>query len=856
MRREILLCGLIIFLICSLAAFAADEGLVSWWKFDQDKDEVTVDSASGINDRLFGKFKYVEGVSGQALKFDGFKTHVIRAASSGPKLSEAFTIEAWIAPQTYSWNWTGIVDQAGDEIVEKDGAGMGALKPGLIGARFGNAKFKQAEGINVLDSVDHDWTGGWNDWSGRWRGYIKGPFTGEVTFTAEADNGIKLEIDKKVVIDGWGRDKARTGVVTMEKGKLYPVVLSYFKDGDPAHLRVFWSWKGKQKKIIARSAFKYSTKDEAYVEEIELKREPPPKERDHRIFFGIDSEGHIGAKLMVNGELKECMSDIRLPLLKWAHAAVTFDKAKGVNLYVNGSNVGTLAVEGIITPVSGVDLLIGKGSKKMSPVNTERSASAGVMSNMMFDGLIDEVRIYNKALSSEEIGKRYRSIKVKEPQPLQYRVMPSGPKDIHARFGATYTRLNYAEEWERNWRVCAYPDILIRFDDSPVRMLFWRGTAYGAVWVTENGKWMGDQSIERVGRGKSRWGCAEHMSDKQCRYSSVRIIEENDARVVVHWRYAISDIAYEIFGTDKDGWGEWADEYYYIYPDAVSTRYQVLFSNHLSHEWQETIVLHQPGTKPEDNIEFDALTLANMDGQKHTYSWITKPERGNMQPDKPNIQMVNLKAKNKPFIIFEPDPKIKLVTCCIEKQWSHFSWWNHWPAGQLANDGRRSPAPDRPAHSSLSQAIEESEVISHDPKKGTYSAVTLIGMTCEPIVSLVPLARAWNHPAELKVTGGNFAYEGYDKSQRAYVLNCNNKGAAELLTFELAASEASPMVNPAFVVKNWGESGALLAINGKKIKKGKRCRFGYNHRMEGSDLVVWLMARTDKPIKVTIKPVK
>ncbi len=28
-----------------------------------------------------------------------------------------------------------------------------------------------------------------------------------------------------------------------------------------------------------------------------------------------------------------------------------------------------------------------------------------------------------------------------------------------------------------------------------------------------------------------------------------------------------------------------------------------------------------PGTRPEDNIKAEALTLANMKGETHTYSW-------------------------------------------------------------------------------------------------------------------------------------------------------------------------------------------------------------------------------------------
>jgi len=839
--------------MCSFSTFAADEGPVAWWKFDQEKDKVVTDSAAHIDDAVKGDLGYVQGASGKAARFDGYTTYVTRKAGDAPRLVEAFTIEAWIAPQTYSWNWTGIVDQAGDVVGEKPQVGELQLVPGLIGAKYNEPDFSNPDGTDVLKHVNHEWTGGYNDWSARWRGYIEGPFTGEVTFSAEVDNGLKLEINKKVVIDGWGRRKARSGKISMEEGKKYPIVLSYFQDGDPSFLRLYWSWAGRPKTLVDGSALRHAEKDETYVRIQELGYKPAPKERNQRIFLGIDSEGHVGIKLMVNGQLQECISEVAVPLLKWSHVAGTFDKDSGMSLYINGIRVGSTAVNGVVTPAVGYNLLIGKSHKKMSPANTERGPSRKLLSHMVFDGLIDEVKIYNHALSAGQISQSYAAVKPEKAQPLAWRVMPSGPKDLTPRFGAAYCRLRYSDEWESLYRVGPHPDILVRFDESPVRMLFWRGTAYGAVWVTENSRWMGDQSLERTGGG-SPYGCAEHMSDKQNRYSHVRIIENHDARVVVHWRYAVSDIVYGIFGADQDGWGEWTDEYYYIYPDAVSTRKQILHSNHLHHEWQETIVLHQPGTRPEDNMELEALTWGNMDGESKTYTW----ERGDRDDRKlrnATIQIVNLKSKNRPFIILQPNSRPKLMRCCVEEQWSHFPWWNHWPVGQLPNDGRRTGVPDRPAHSSLAQSIEDSQIIKHDKENGTFTAVSLCGMSEKSVEQLVPLARSWNHPAKLNLLGTGFSSKGYDRYQRAYLLTCASKSNPSTLRFELAASENSPVVNPALVIEDWGETGARLGVDGKQVKRGESFRFGHSHTLEGSDLIVWIKKESTRPIMISLLPV-
>lgn len=852
MQRLVLLGGCVLALVFPGSfTLGADEGLVAWWKFDAEQGRLVTDAASGNKDQINGNFDYVTGAVGNCLKFDGYTTHIVREAAESPFLVDAFTIEAWIAPQTYSWNRTGIVDQAGPEVGEEpmptDVSQM-QLEPGLIGAEFLEADFENPSGTMLLESVEHNWTGGYNDWSGRWRGYIEAPYTGEVTFTAEVDNGIKLEIDKKVVIDGLGRGKGRSGGMEMVKGRKYPIVLSYFQDGDPSYMRLYWSWGSGQRRIVEGSAFWHSQADVKYVKSRELNRKGPAKQREYRLFFGIDSTGHIGMKLMVNGKLVECASETTVPLLRWSHIAGTFDKNKGIELYIDGKPAGSLAVKGVLTPARGHDLVIGKGQRKMSPVGSERGPSRKLLSDMVFDGLIDEVKVYDRRLSGEQIRRAFGSARPAESQPLDWRVMPSGPKELPARFCATYCRLRYADEWEKLWRVGPHPDILVRFDRTAVRLVFWRGTAYGAVWVAENGKWMGDQSLEATGNSTG-WGCSEHMSDKQCRYSRVRIIENHDARIVVHWQYAVSDIVYGISRVDKDGWGEWADEYYYIYPDAVSTREQILHSTRLKHEWQETIVLHQPGTFPEDNIELEALTLANMDGESRSYSWEERPGGGGQRPEEPTIQITNLKAENRPFLIFEPNSGIKFFTCCVEDK-SHFSWWNHWPVGQLPNDGRRTKVPDRPAHSSLSQSIEDSPVIRHDKEESTYTAVHLTGMSSKSAAQLVPLARSWNYPPELKLAAAGPENKGYDKYQRAYVLRCNDSGNPSEVKFELAAGEKSPLVNPCFVLEEWGAGDVSLKINGVPVKRGGQFRFGHKHRIDGSDLVVWLELESTTPVTI------
>ena len=663
-------------------------------------------------------------------------------------------------------------------------------------------------------------------------------------------------INERNVIDSWTLKGERIGKIAMVKGEKYPVLITYCHDGGNSFLKLSWSWSGQEMQIIPSDAFGYSERDNIMARAEIIPPPSPEMNFESRIFLGIDASGNPGFRLNIDGKVYECISAENLALLKWNHIAATFSQDEGMKIFINGKVTGNVNIKGMISPEKGSDLLIGMSHARLGPTGSERKASADILSPMVIDGLLDEVRIYDIALSPEKVEKTFQSEKPVQIQPLQWQKMPSGPEMLPKKFDALYTRLLYSEEWESKWRVGEYPDILIHFDLLPVRYIFWRGTGYGGAWVTENGIWMGDQSLERANEGKSPWGCSEHMSDKQTRYSSVRIVEKNDARIVLHWRYALSDITYAIFGIDTgNGWGEWADEYYYIYPDGVSTRYQILYTNYLSHEWQETIVLNQAGTTPDDNIDLNAMSLANMKGEFKTYSWENGPPKAFPEPQNSNIQMVNLKSNFKPFIIFEPGPGIKPFKGSVRPAFSHFPWWNHWPVAQLPNDGRMATAPDRPSHSSLSQAVEASKII-HKLDDKSFSVVSLVGMTDKPISELAPLARSWNNPPEIIIDSPEFEIRDYDKNQRAYKLANINKGIPSELKMVLKANEESPVVNPAFVIIDWGKADAKVEIDGKEHKSDGFFRSGHEVRMEGSNLIIWLNMESKKSVNITIKPME
>jgi hypothetical protein len=435
--------------------------------------------------------------------------------------------------------------------------------------------------------------------------------------------------------------------------------------------------------------------------------------------------------------------------------------------------------------------------------------------------------------------------------------LPSGPKGT-GRFGAYYQTLRYSLAWDRLWKISRHADVVVSFDEFDHRFVFWRGTSYIPCWATYDGAWYTNEFFERRGHLGGCNSMCEPMSDKQCRYSHVRIVESNPARVVVHWRYSPIDLDYQHpYRDEMTGWGDWVDEYYTIYPDSIGIRKATIHSGSPQEHWieyQEGIVVNQPGTIPEDNINFDAVTFANLEGESKTYVWTEgggPPLRD--APEQPCIQVINFKNTYKPFTVVNPD-EVRIKVYGGHGRNSHFNWWNHWPVAQEKSDTTEATSAVRPSHSSLTHI--EWKQYSQDGISRTW--IMMHGMTDKPAEELVTLAKSWLYAPELRLQGGlfgsEFTGEGYDPTQRAYVLKCGKMDKPSKLELTLAAGAESPVVNPAFVVKDWGASGASLRVNGKRVAAGEDFRFGHRRTAASSDLLVWFRAESRRPLRISLAP--
>jgi hypothetical protein len=266
---------------------------------------------------------------------------------------------------------------------------------------------------------------------------------------------------------------------------------------------------------------------------------------------------------------------------------------------------------------------------------------------------------------------------------------------------------------------------------------------------------------------------------------------------------------------------------------------------------QETIVLCQPGTRPEDNVNLDAITLVNIKGKSQVYSWAEgPPQLDPKKPEHPIIQVVNLKSQAKPFLIFEQGCRMRVFGIEVRGNVSPFPWWNHWPVAQIPSDGRYAQAPDRASHFSLAWGgppIHKGEGLA-------YWGTWIYGTTTSKPEELAVLARSWLNPPLLTIESGDYQYNGYDISQRAYVLENKQPGKSSILKIKILASEESPVANLCFVIKGWVEAGASVMINGHVQKEDEKIRLGKINKIDGSDLLVWIEKQSIIPVNIEIKP--
>lgn len=403
--------------------------------------------------------------------------------------------------------------------------------------------------------------------------------------------------------------------------------------------------------------------------------------------------------------------------------------------------------------------------------------------------------------------------------------------------------------WEEAWKNGPHEDVVVNFPQG-FRYVFWRGASYvpllsfGNValtyeWVEAQGEW---------GRppGQVR-DCVEPLQDKECRFSSVRIVSSNPARITVQWKYKLIDLDY------KDPEGERAVETYTFYPNGFGVRYvQAWLVPNAWHEESEFIVVMPAGSNPFEVIEDRGITLLSPDGAKQEMVY-PKPDF-KWEMGKPTIFRVHLKNVSWTPIMVSAGWENKSVFdgWMSGKRYVSPSYWgDHWPVtrGFLTRQGE-PPAfyQSRPTHASLMSTYHKPlRVIPSNPPlvKGGTGGIKekrewawLIGAANISDVELTSRARNWLFPPKWKLKTGASVIT-YAQERRAYQVQI--KGKQKKVEIKLSGNET--LYEPAFELtfplgaQPWKK--VVVKINGKKLFPDQYAS-GLEETAQGSVRVVFM----------------
>jgi len=128
-------------------------------------------------------------------------------------------------------------------------------KPGLRGEYFQGTELQGAPVVTRVDkNVDFDFSDaspapglGREYFSVRWTGFLTPDQSGEYTLGVTGDDGYRLWLDGKLIIEDWSTHAptTKTAKVPLEKGRKYAVKLEYFQASGGAVARLIWNPPGE-----------------------------------------------------------------------------------------------------------------------------------------------------------------------------------------------------------------------------------------------------------------------------------------------------------------------------------------------------------------------------------------------------------------------------------------------------------------------------------------------------------------------------------------------------------------------------------------------------------------------------------
>jgi len=137
-----------------------------------------------------------------------------------------------------------------------------AAGSGLLGQYFTGTNFQSLATSRTDKTINFNWgstapaTGVQADgYSVRWTGQVMPEYSQTYTFYTNSDDGIRLWVDGKVLVDNWTNHGAteNAGTIALTAGQKYDVKVEYFENIGNAVAQLSWSSPSRAKEIVPES---------------------------------------------------------------------------------------------------------------------------------------------------------------------------------------------------------------------------------------------------------------------------------------------------------------------------------------------------------------------------------------------------------------------------------------------------------------------------------------------------------------------------------------------------------------------------------------------------------------------------
>ncbi|ASR48673.1 glycosyl hydrolase [Paenibacillus kribbensis] len=135
---------------------------------------------------------------------------------------------------------------------------------GLRGEYFNNMNLDGSAALVRTDSkLDYNWRAAAADakvnadqFSVRWTGKIRPQYSETYTFTTISDDGIRVWVDDKLIIDSWFKQSwtERKGSITLQAGKMVDLKVEYYDEKGDAMARLMWESQHEAKAVVPGNA--------------------------------------------------------------------------------------------------------------------------------------------------------------------------------------------------------------------------------------------------------------------------------------------------------------------------------------------------------------------------------------------------------------------------------------------------------------------------------------------------------------------------------------------------------------------------------------------------------------------------